>query len=61
MVFIVGTGPNIGTVEEASLKVVEIAKMYSVSQEMENFLHGYDREVNESQPHFPAVSAGAGL
>ncbi len=52
MVFIVGTGPNFGTAEEASLKVVEIAKMYSVSQEMENFFHGYDRELNETSPIF---------
>ena len=50
MVFIVGTGPNFGTAEEASLKVVEIAKMYSVSKEMEEFFHGYDRELNETSP-----------
>lgn len=52
MVFVVGTGPNFGTAEEASLKVVEIAKMYSVSKEMEDFFHGYDRELNETSPMF---------
>jgi glutamine---fructose-6-phosphate transaminase (isomerizing) len=52
MVFVVGTGPNFGTAEEAALKVVEIAKMYSVSEEMENFFHGYDRELNENSPMF---------
>jgi glucosamine--fructose-6-phosphate aminotransferase (isomerizing) len=52
MVFVVGTGPNFGTAEEASLKVVEIAKMYSVSKEMEEFFHGYDRELNGSSPMF---------
>lgn len=52
MVFCVGTGPNFGTVEEASLKVVEIAKMYSVCEEMENFFHGYDRELNKTSPMF---------
>jgi glucosamine--fructose-6-phosphate aminotransferase (isomerizing) len=50
MVFIVGTGPNFGTAEEASLKVVEIAKMYSISKEMEEFFHGYDRELNNTSP-----------
>ncbi len=58
MVFIVGTGPNFGTAEEASLKVIEIAKMYSVSQEMENFLHGYDRELNEASPVFLLAPKG---
>ena len=61
MVFIVGTGPNFGTAEEASLKVVEIAKMYSVSQEMENFLHGYDRELNETSPIFLLAPRGQAL
>jgi glucosamine--fructose-6-phosphate aminotransferase (isomerizing) len=61
MVFIVGTGPNFGTAEEASLKVIEIAKMYSVSQELENFLHGYDREVNESSPMFVLAPKGQAL
>ena len=61
MVFIVGTGPNFGTAEEASLKVVEIAKMYSVSQEMENFLHGYDRELNETSPIFLLAPRGPAL
>lgn len=59
MVFIVGTGLNFGTAEEASLKVVEIAKMYSVSQEMENFFHGYDRELNETSPMFFLAPRGA--
>ena len=52
MVFLVGTGPNFGTAKEASLKVVEIAKMYSVCQEMEDFFHGYDRELNGTSPMF---------
>jgi glutamine---fructose-6-phosphate transaminase (isomerizing) len=61
MVFIVGTGPNFGTAEEASLKVVEIAKMYSVSEEMENFFHGYDRELNENSPMFFIAPKGRAL
>ena len=50
MVVILGTGPNYGTAGEASLKVIEMAKMYSASQEMEEFFHGYDRELNPSTP-----------
>lgn len=61
MVFIVGTGPNFGTAEEASLKVVEIAKMYSVSKEMEEFFHGYDRELNENSPMIFIAPKGRAL
>jgi glucosamine--fructose-6-phosphate aminotransferase (isomerizing) len=61
MVFITGTGPNFGTAEEASLKVVEIAKMYSVSKEMEDFFHGYDRELNETSPMFFISPKGRAL
>ncbi len=61
MVFVVGTGPNFGTAEEASLKVVEIAKMYSVSKEMEDFFHGYDRELNAASPMFFIAPQGQAL
>lgn len=50
MLVVIGTGPNYGTAGEASLKVIEMAKMYSVSQEMEEFFHGYDRELNAATP-----------
>ena len=52
MVFTVGTGPNFGTAEEASLKVAEMAKMYSLGMEMEEFFHGRDRELNRTSPMF---------
>lgn len=61
MVFVVGTGPNFGTAEEASLKVVEIAKMYSVSKEMEEFFHGFDRELNETSPMIFIAPKGRAL
>ena len=61
MVFVVGAGPNVGTAHEASLKVVEIAKMYSVGQEMEDFFHGYDRELNETSPMFFFAPQGRAL
>jgi len=52
MVFTVGTGPNFGTAEEASLKVAEMSKMYSLGMEMEEFFHGRDRELNRTSPMF---------
>lgn len=50
MLVVIGTGPNYGTAGEASLKVIEMAKMVSVSEEMEEFFHGYDRELNAATP-----------
>jgi glucosamine 6-phosphate synthetase-like amidotransferase/phosphosugar isomerase protein len=52
MVFVLGSGPNLGTAEEASLKVIEMAKMHSEAQELENFLHGRLREVDQVNPLF---------
>jgi glucosamine--fructose-6-phosphate aminotransferase (isomerizing) len=51
-VFVLGTGPNLGTAEEASLKVIEMAKMYSECQELEDFMHGRLREVDPESPMF---------
>jgi glucosamine--fructose-6-phosphate aminotransferase (isomerizing) len=51
-VFVLGTGPNLGTAEEASLKVIEMAKMYSECQELEDFFHGRLREVDQTSPMF---------
>jgi glutamine---fructose-6-phosphate transaminase (isomerizing) len=51
-VFVLGTGPNLGTAEEASLKIIEMAKMYSECQELENFFHGRLREVDPDSPVF---------
>jgi fructoselysine-6-P-deglycase FrlB-like protein len=50
--FVVGTGPNLGTAEEASLKIIEMAKMYSECQELEEFFHGRLREVDQNSPLF---------
>ncbi len=49
-VFVLGTGPNLGTAEEASLKIIEMAKMYSECQELEDFFHGHLREVDQNSP-----------
>jgi glucosamine--fructose-6-phosphate aminotransferase (isomerizing) len=50
--FVLGTGPNLGTAEEASLKIIEMAKMYSECQELEDFFHGRLREVDQESPLF---------
>jgi glucosamine--fructose-6-phosphate aminotransferase (isomerizing) len=51
-VFVLGSGPNLGTAEEASLKVIEMAKMYSECRELEDFFHGRLREVDQNSPMF---------
>lgn len=51
-IFVLGTGPNLGTAEEASLKVIEMAKTYSECQELEDFFHGRLREVDQQSPLF---------
>jgi glucosamine 6-phosphate synthetase-like amidotransferase/phosphosugar isomerase protein len=57
-VFILASGPNLGTGEEACLKVIEMAKMFSETQELENFLHGRFREVDQANPMFFIAPAG---
>ena len=51
-IFVLGTGPNLGTAEEASLKIIEMTKMYSECQELEDFFHGRLREVDQNSPLF---------
>ena len=57
-VFVLGTGPNAGTVEEASLKVIEMAKRYSEARELEDFMHGRLREVDGATPMFFVAPQG---
>jgi glucosamine--fructose-6-phosphate aminotransferase (isomerizing) len=57
-VFVLGTGPNAGTVEEASLKVIEMAKMFSEARELEDFMHGRLREVDGATPLFFVAPQG---
>lgn len=49
-VFVLGTGPNAGTAEEAALKVIEMAKLPAEARELEDFLHGRLREVDQVNP-----------
>ncbi len=58
-IFVLGTGPNVGTADEASLKVIEMAKVYSEVQELENFLHGRLREVDRFNPILLIAPHGA--
>ncbi len=50
IVFILASGPNLGTAQEAALKVIEMAKMYCEWGELEDFLHGRYREVDQANP-----------
>lgn len=50
IVFILASGPNLGTAQEAALKVIEMAKMYCEWGELEDFLHGRYREVDQTNP-----------
>ncbi len=45
--FMLGSGPNVGTAEEAALKVVEMAKTFADGCDMEDFFHGRDRELDQ--------------
>lgn len=44
------TGPNIGTVQEGALKIIEMAWVPAEGREMEDFLHGRYREVDSTTP-----------
>lgn len=43
-------GPNVGTVQEGALKIIEMAWIPAEGREMEDFLHGRYREVDSSTP-----------
>jgi len=58
MVFLLGAGPNIGTIHEGALKIIEMAKMYSEPSELEDFLHGRYREVDQVTPMFFLAPTG---
>lgn len=57
-VFVLGSGPNIGTAEEGALKAIEMAKLYAESQELEEFFHGRLREVDQVNPMFLIAPGG---
>lgn len=49
-VHFVGSGPNAGTIQEGALKVIEMAKLLSDAQELEDFLHGRLNATDTSTP-----------
>jgi glucosamine--fructose-6-phosphate aminotransferase (isomerizing) len=51
-IFTLGAGPNVGTAEEAALKVIEMAKLYADGCDMEDFFHGRDRELEDGSKIF---------
>jgi glucosamine 6-phosphate synthetase-like amidotransferase/phosphosugar isomerase protein len=57
-IFVVGSGPNIGTAGELSLKIIEMAKMYTESQELEDFFHGRLREMDQVNPMILIAPSG---
>ncbi len=51
-VFVLGTGPNRGIMEEGALKITEFAWILGEGEETEEFAHGRFREVDEKTPMF---------
>ena len=47
---VLATGPNVGTVEEGALKIIEMAWVPSEGRELEDFLHGRFRIVDSTTP-----------
>jgi glucosamine--fructose-6-phosphate aminotransferase (isomerizing) len=60
-VFILGSGPNLATAGESSLKVIEMAKMVSECQELEDFFHGRLNEVDPSTLVFFITPSGPSI
>ncbi len=57
-IFVVGSGPNFGTAGELALKIIEMAKMHTESQELEDFFHGRLREVDQVNPMILIAPSG---
>jgi glucosamine--fructose-6-phosphate aminotransferase (isomerizing) len=49
-VFIFGMGPNTGTAAYGALMTTEMAKIYANGHELEDFLHGRLREIDQVNP-----------
>jgi glutamine---fructose-6-phosphate transaminase (isomerizing) len=60
-VFILGSGPNLATAGESSLKVIEMAKIVSEGHELEDFFHGRLNEVDPSTPVFFITPSGPSI
>ena len=58
---VLGTGPNLGTAQEAALKICEFCWAFCAAEEMEDFVHGRFREVNDNVALFVLSPAGLGM
>lgn len=58
-VFVLGCGPNLGTAHTGALMITEMAKVHALGDNLENFLHGRDREFDPSDPVFVLAPRGA--
>jgi len=58
-VFVLGSGPNAGTAQTGALMITEMAKIHTLGDELENFLHGRFREVDQSNPLIILAPKGA--
>ena len=61
MVAVLGMGPNTGTAGCGALMVTELAKIYSVGYELEDFMHGRFRGVDQANPMLLLGPEGKGI
>ena len=57
---VVGNGYNAGTAQTGGLMISEMAWIHSWGDDLENFLHGRFREVNQEEPLLILAPQGAG-
>ena len=59
-VFLFGMGPNTGTATYGALMTTEMAKIYATGHEVEDFLHGRLREIDQVNPMMFIAPEGKG-
>jgi glucosamine 6-phosphate synthetase-like amidotransferase/phosphosugar isomerase protein len=57
---VLASGYNTGTAQTGALMITEMAKVHSWGDELENFLHGRFREVDQTNPLLILAPTGAG-
>ena len=55
---VLGTGPNIGTMKEGALKISEFCWTFGAGEELEDFIHGRFRELDDKVPLLIISPAG---
>ena len=56
---VLASGPNTGTGQTGSLMITEMAKIHAWGDELENYLHGRDREIDQTDPLLILAPKGA--